>query len=90
MDPSQNKITLSQMPIGSRILFRSRNEWRAASIARVADGRVSIQIASPLGRIYRISRSADTALYFDGRFYRLRPKVNSGDFVPVAVYDRRW
>lgn len=90
MEPSEGLVKLSLLPTGTRLLFRSRNEWRAAAIAGFAGERVSIQIASPRGRTYRIYRPMDSLLTFDGRFYRLTAENSAPVNAEIASYDRRW
>lgn len=77
------------MPTGARLLFRSREEWRAATISGITGDRISIHIASPRGRTYRITRTPDTELHFDGRFFRLAAEFVT-DKAPFATYDPRW
>ena len=47
------------MQVGSRLLVRSRVEWRHASISKLADEKVVITVCSPGGRTYRLRRKAD-------------------------------
>lgn len=90
MEHSAGKVKLSLLPTGTRLLFRSRNEWRAAAIAGFDGEKASIHIASPRGRTYRIYRSVDSLLTFDGRFYRLTAENSAPVNAQLASYDRRW
>lgn len=83
-------VALSHLPTGARLLFRSRNEWRAAAIAEFNENKVSIHVASPSGRTYRIYRPIDSLLIFDGRFFRLTGENPPPDKADFTMYDPRW
>ena len=58
--------TLGLLPVGSRIVVRSRVDWRQAAIARVAEGKVVLTVHSPSGYSYRLRRDLDAAVGYDG------------------------
>jgi len=82
--------TLGLLPVGSRIVVRSRVDWRHAAIARVADDKVVLTVHSPSGYSYRLRRGLDAAISFDGEIAILLSdhKDNWRDnFCPL---DSRW
>ena len=84
-------MTLGDFPIGGRLLVRSKKDWRVAVVSRKSDeGTVSISIASPSGYCYRIHRSAEVRLTFDGGIPYL-PKDNTEPWREnFTGYDARW
>lgn len=78
------------MPIGCRLLVRSRKDWRVAVVSRIADGQIVLSVASPKGRNYRLRRGAELTLGFDGSIPYLiadAPEKWRDNFSP---YDSRW
>ena len=91
METPKNEITLGEFPIGGRLLVRSKKDWRVAVVSRkTEEGVVSISIASPSGYCYRIRRSVDVTVSFDGPLPYL-PKENSEPWREnFTGYDIRW
>ena len=90
MEPAVERITLADIPVGGRLLVRSKKDWRVAVVARKTEEFVSISIASPSGYSYRIRRTADEQIYLDG----LIPCLPRDDSEPwrenFTGYDVRW
>ncbi|MGE3467892.1 MAG: hypothetical protein AB7J13_13290 [Pyrinomonadaceae bacterium] len=76
METPKVQITLSQLPIGSRLMVRSRLDWRFAAVSKVAEERIVLTVCSPTGRTYRLRREFDAAIEIDGN-------------VPVLVHDEK-
>lgn len=90
MEPSIERTTLADIPVGGRLLVRSRKDWRVAVIARKTDEFVSISIASPSGYNYRIRRTADETICFEGEIPYL-PRAESEPWRDnFTGYDVRW
>jgi len=62
--------------VGSRLLVRSRKDWRFAAVSKIADERVVLTVCSPTGRTYRLRRELDSEITFEGT-------------IPILVYDER-
>lgn len=60
MEAAENKITLDQLSIGSRLIVRSRTDWRHAAVSKIADERIVLTVCSPTGRTYRLRRDFDS------------------------------
>ncbi|MBX3244263.1 MAG: hypothetical protein KF685_07380 [Acidobacteria bacterium] len=91
MESANDKITLGQMPIGTRLIVRSKKDWRFAVISRVVEETITISIASPTGYNYRIRRTPDAELQLDG----VIPYLISADSKDtwrdnLARFDTRW
>lgn len=76
--------------MGSRLLYRAKDDWRSAVISRLDKEKVTLIVCSPTGRTYHLKRDLDAKIVFDGKLPIL--KVDSGDFWRdnFAIYDTRW
>ena len=82
--------TIKDLPIGSRLLYRSKSDWRTAAIARHGEEKVTLTICSPTGRTYRLSRMHDTEIIFEKNIPVLRTEYDDHWRDNLTVYDRRW
>ena len=55
-------MTLADLPLGARLLIRARTEWRFAAVSRKSEERITLSVASPKGRNYRIARPPESPL----------------------------
>jgi hypothetical protein len=79
--------TLGSLPLGSRLVLRSRKDWRTATVVAITIDRVKLSVASPSGYTYRMYRPHETPIAFDGPI----PLLGEGGWkVGLARYDRRW
>lgn len=79
--------TLGSLPLGSRLILRSRKDWRTAAVIAITVDRITLSVASPTGYTYRMYRSHDTPIFFDGSI----PLLCAGGWrVGLAQYDVRW
>ena len=90
MEPAENQIALNSLPIGARLLVRSRKDWRTAAVSKIVEDRVVLIVCSPTGRTYRLRRELDTEIFFEGIIPILKydlPENWRDNFTP---YDHRW
>lgn len=88
METSENKI-LADLPIGSRLLVRSKKDWRSAVISKVIEETVTLIVSSPTGFSYRLRRNLQTEIFFDGEM----PILENSDENwrdNFTKYDWRW
>jgi len=87
---STKHTLLRKLPLGSRLLYRAKDDWRSAVISKLGEEKVTLIVCSPTGRTYRLKRDLDAKIIFDGKVPIL--KVDSKDFwrENFAVYDTRW
>ncbi|MDM7922662.1 MAG: hypothetical protein QUS14_10220 [Pyrinomonadaceae bacterium] len=90
MEPSENKITLGQLPVGGRLIVRSRVDWRVAVIARQGDEKTTLTVASAKGRCYRLSRSVEADVDLDGCIAVLRSEAADNWRENLLQLDHRW
>lgn len=88
METTQPKI-LADLPIGSRLLVRSKKEWRSAVISKIIEETVTLIVSSPSGYSYRLRRNLQTEIFFDGELPILENLEEDwrNNFVK---YDVRW
>lgn len=75
MEAAETKITLDKLSIGSRLIVRSRKDWRHAAVSKIADERVVLTVCSPTGRTYRLRREFTS-------------EVIIKDTVPILMHDQ--
>jgi hypothetical protein len=88
LETSETK-TLADLPIGSRLLVRSKIDWRTAVISKIVDENVTVSVASPTGFSYRLKRTLETEIYFDGIFPILTISEENWR-ENFTKYDTRW
>jgi hypothetical protein len=74
VEASQTEIALEKLAVGTRLVVRSRKDWRFAAIAKIVNEKVVLTVCSPSGGTYRLRREPDTMLSIEG-------------MVPVLAYD---
>ena len=90
MENPETQITLETLPTGSRLIVRSKTDWRFAAVSKIVDERVVLTVCSPTGRTYRLRRDMDAELFMEGTIPILAGdepddwRDNFGD------YDVRW
>lgn len=90
MEPAETQLTLGEFPLGGRLLVRSKKDWRTAAVSRINEDFVTLSIASPTGYNYRIRRTADQIISFDGPMPFL-PKEEAEPWREnFTGYDLRW
>ena len=90
MESAETQIALNSLPIGARLLVRSRKDWRTAAVSKIVEDRVVLTVCSPTGRTYRLRRELDTEIFFEGIIPILKydlPENWRDNFTP---YDHRW
>jgi len=78
------------MPVGGRLLVRSKKDWRVAVIARKTEEFISISIASPSGYNYRIRRASEESIYVEGEIPYLPREESEPWRDNFTGYDMRW
>lgn len=81
---------LSDLPIGSRILYRAKDDWRCAVISKFGEEKVTLIVCSPNGRTYRLRRLLDAEIIFDGIIPILKIEMEDGWRENFTTYDFRW
>ena len=90
METAEILITLSELPIGARLLIRSKTDWRVAVISRIAEDKVTLIVCSPKGGTYRVRRKIDCEIIFDGKIPILKCDSDENWRENFTKYDFRW
>ncbi len=90
METSENLKTLRELPVGARLLIRSKTDWRAAVVARFYEEKATLIVCSPTGRTYRLHRLSEMEIVFDGKIPILKIDSEENWRDNFTKYDMRW
>lgn len=90
MEPAEVIVRLSQIPIGGRLMVRSRVDWRTAVVAKHGEEKTTLAVASASGRCYRIYRSLDSLVTCDGNIAVLYSERSEPWKENMLRLDSRW
>ena len=90
IDRTSRPETLGDLPVGSRLLYRSRTDWRDAVISRITNVKAVLTVISPTGRTYRLSRGLGAPIRKDGKIPVLVETSEEDWRANFADYDIRW
>lgn len=90
MEASPGETTLASLPVGSRLIVRSRKDWRFAAVSKFTEERVVLTVCSPSGHTYRLRRESDAAVIRDGILYILPYDCEDSWRENFGRYDVRW
>lgn len=76
--------------MGSRLLVRSRSDWRFAAVSKIVGERVTLTVCSPSGRTYRLRRDLDAEVLLEGIIPILTYDANDNWHDNFGRYDLRW
>ena len=90
MEAAETLKTLSELPTGARLLIRSKTDWRSAVVSQSAIEKIVITVCSPSGRTYRLRRSSEAEIIFDGGIAILKIESDEDWRENFTKYDFRW
>jgi hypothetical protein len=90
VETAETQLTLALIPLGGRLLVRSKTDWRYAVVARIADDKITLSVASPKGGSYRLRRVPESAISYDGRIPYLCCDSLDTWRENFSTYDVRW
>ncbi len=90
METPETQITLRDLPVGARLLVRSKIDWRVAVISKFDEEKATLIVCSPLGRTYRLRRLLDAEIVFDGKIPILKTETEENWRENFSKYDWRW
>lgn len=90
METAENQITLRQLPLGARLLIRSKTDWRSAVVSRFDEEKVTLIVCSPTGRTYRLRRLLEAVIVLDGIIPILKIEAEENWRENFTKYDFRW
>ena len=90
MQPSPSQITLRELPVGARLLLRTRKDWRSAVISRLGEGGVSLRVCCSSGRTYWTKRDSDSEVILEENIFRLKTLTEEDWRENFAKFETRW
>lgn len=90
METTETLITLRHLPIGARLLIRSKTDWRSAVVCRQTEEKATLAVCSPTGRTYRLHRNLECEIIFDGFIAILKIETDDTWRDNFTKYDFRW
>ncbi|MEZ5426236.1 MAG: hypothetical protein R2747_08230 [Pyrinomonadaceae bacterium] len=85
-----NSSTLKDLPVGARLLYRAKSDWRCAVLSMIGEETATLIVCSPTGRTYRLRRAPEAEIIFDGRIPILKAESEEDWRENLTVYDIRW
>ena len=90
METPETQITLRELPIGARLLIRSKTDWRTAVVSQFYEEKATLIVCSPSGRTYRLRRLIEMEIVFDGKIPILKSDLDENWRDNFSKYDARW
>jgi len=87
---TETQIALDKLTTGSRLIVRSRTDWRFAAVSKIVEGRVTLTVCSPSGRTYRLRRDLNAELLMEGIIPVLPYDTDDTWRDNFCGYDTRW
>ncbi len=86
----QTNKTISEFPIGTRLVYRAKDDWRSAVISKFDKEKATLIVCSPTGRTYRLRRDLDAKIIVDGKIPVLEINSEESWRENFSSYDLRW
>ena len=90
LETAETQITLRELPIGARLLIRSKKDWRVAVVSQFYEEKATLIVCSPTGRTYRLRRLLEMEIIFDGKIPILKSDLEDSWRENFSKYDVRW
>ena len=90
METPETNLTLRDLPIGARLLIRTKKDWRTAVVSQFYTEKVTLIVCSPSGRTYRLRRLLEMEIIFDGKIAILKCDLEEDWRENFSSYDERW
>lgn len=81
---------MRELPIGARLLIRSKTDWRSAVVSRFGEEKATLIVCSPTGRTYRLQRLLGAEITLDGKIPILKIEREENWRENFTKYDFRW
>ena len=82
--------TIGELTVGSRLLYRSKKDWRFAVVSRFDAEKATLIVCSPKGGTYRLRRKLSAEIIFDGKIPILKVEIEEDWRENFSDYDFRW
>jgi len=81
---------LSELPVGARLVVQCKKDWRVAVVSKMDEEKVTLIVCSASGGTYRLRRTLETAIIFDGKIPILQNGCEEDWRANFVKYDVRW
>ena len=90
METPETQLTLRDLPVGARLLIRTKKDWRTAVVSQFYTEKATLIVCSPSGRTYRLRRLLEMEIIFDGKIAILKCDAEDDWRENFSPYDVRW
>ena len=90
METPETQITLHDLPIGARLIVRTKKDWRFAVVSKFDAEKATLIVCSPSGRTYRLRRFLEAEVIYDGEIPILKIEIDENWRENFSKYDFRW
>ena len=90
LETPEKNITLGELPIGARLLIRSKTDWRVAVVSKFCEEKATLIVCSPNGTTYRLRRLLEMVIIYDGEIPILQCDSAENWRDNFSKYDVRW
>jgi hypothetical protein len=90
MEAAQTQITLSDLPVGTRLLIRTKKDWRSAVISRTGETDVALRVCCSSGRTYWTKRASEMFVVREENIFRLETIADEDWRTNFAKFEVRW
>jgi hypothetical protein len=81
---------LSDLPVGTRLILRTKTDWRSAVISRVGEDSVALRVCCSSGRVYWTKRASEMEVLLEENIFRLETIVEEDWRTNFAKFETRW
>jgi len=90
MGTASTQITLRELPVGTRLIIRTRKDWRSAVISRTGERDVALRVCCSSGRTYWTRRDSEMFVLKEENIFRLETIAEDDWRTNFARFETRW
>ena len=90
METSVLRTPLSELPVGTRLIIRTKKDWRSAVISRISETGVALRVCCSSGRVYRTKRAPEMEVIQEENIFRLETIADEDWRENFAKFEVRW
>jgi hypothetical protein len=83
-------VRLDELIVGSKLLVRSRRDWRNASVRAILDEKILLNVVSTSGRTYLLRRKRESEILLMGDIAILPTDKDEDWRHNFCKHDARW
>ncbi len=90
MEMETARRPLRDLPVGTRLIIRTKTDWRSAVISRIGESGVSLRVCCSTGRVYWTKRASEMEVILEENIFRLETIVEEDWRTNFAKFEVRW